>query len=79
MSLVVAKGLLTQPPMAGPMTTGGQSYPTRVACAFEGKEGQIVLDQIQTVNKSRLVRNLGRIGEKTQEDVLTTLAELFAK
>ena len=65
--------------IVAPMSTGGQSYPTRVACTFEGKEGQIVLDQIWTVDKSRLVRNLGRIGEKTQEDVLATLAELFAK
>ncbi|MBI3959379.1 MAG: type II toxin-antitoxin system PemK/MazF family toxin [Chloroflexi bacterium] len=65
--------------IVAPMTTGGQSYPTRVACTFEGKEGQIVLDQMRTVDKSRLVRNLGRIGAKTQEDVLATLAEMFAK
>jgi mRNA interferase MazF len=44
-----------------PMTTQGRHYPTRVACKFQGKPGQIVLDQIRAVDKSRLLRNLGRI------------------
>ena len=65
--------------IVAPMTTGGQSYPTRVACEFEGKEGQIVLDQIRTVDRTRLVRRLGQIDGSTQEEVLTILAELFAK
>jgi mRNA interferase MazF len=38
-----------------PMTTKGRDYPTRIPCMFEGKEGQVVLDQIRTVNKIRLV------------------------
>ena len=62
-----------------PMTTKGRPYPTRVTCRFQGKEGQIVLDQIRTMDKSRLVRKLGRISKSTQTDVLDTLAELFAK
>lgn len=62
-----------------PMTTGGRAYPTRVACEFQGKEGQIVLDQLRTVNKARLVRRLGQIDGPTQEKVLATLAELFSK
>ena len=65
--------------IVAPMTTRGRPYPTRVACRFQGKEGQIVLDQIRTVDKSRLVRKLGRISESTQENVLGTLAEMFAK
>lgn len=36
-----------------PLTTHGRDYPTRVACKFEGKDGQVVLDQIRTVDKSR--------------------------
>ena len=40
--------------IVAPMTTKGRSYPTRVACTFQGKEGQVVLDQIRTVDKSRL-------------------------
>ncbi len=65
--------------IVAPMTTKGRPYPTRVECAFHGKDGQIVLDQIRTVDKERLVRRLGRIDTQTQADVLTVLAELFAE
>lgn len=54
--------------MIAPMTTKGRPYPTRVACRFQGKEGQIVLDQLRTVDKVRLVKRLGRIDEETQQD-----------
>lgn len=65
--------------IVAPMTTKGQSYPTRVPCEFQGKEGQIVLDQIRTVDKIRLVRKLGRISKSTQREVLVILAEMFAE
>ena len=65
--------------IVAPMTTKGQPYPTRVSCEFQGKDGQIVLDQIRTVDKSRLVRKLGQLSEATQEEVLVTLAEMFAE
>jgi len=65
--------------IVAPMTTKGRSYPTRVACKFQRKEGQIVLDQIRTVDKSRLVRKLGQISKAIQRDVLTTLSEMFAE
>lgn len=65
--------------IVAPMTTRGRPYPTRVACRFQGKEGQIVLDQIRTIDKSRLVRKLGRISKSTQSDVLIMLAEMFAE
>lgn len=61
-----------------PMTTKGRNYPTRVICTFQGKNGQVVLDQIRTIDKSRLVQKLGRIDKRTQEDVLSVLAEMFA-
>ncbi|MBP7960631.1 MAG: type II toxin-antitoxin system PemK/MazF family toxin [Caldilineaceae bacterium] len=61
------------------MTTRGQRYPTRVLCEFQGKEGQVVLDQIRTVDKSRLVKKLGRISKLTQNEVLGTLADMFAE
>lgn len=64
--------------IVAPMTTRGRPYPTRIACCFEGKEGQVVLDQIRTVDKSRLIRELGRLGEPEQAAVLNTLAEMFA-
>jgi mRNA interferase MazF len=60
-----------------PMTTQGQKYPTRVPCKFKGKDGLIVLDQLRTVDKARLVKRLGRLSAETQEDVLTLLAKMF--
>lgn len=65
--------------IVAPMTTKGQAYPSRIACEFEGKQGQIVLDQIRTVDKRRLVRKLGSIGTAEQTGVLETLAEMFAE
>lgn len=64
--------------IVAPMTTKGRPYPTRVACSFQGKEGQVVLDQIRTVDKARLVRRLGRIDADARRGVLDTLAEMFA-
>jgi mRNA interferase MazF len=65
--------------IVAPMTTKGNDYPTRVPCSFQGKKGQVVLDQIRTVDKVRLVQKLGKIDKKTQEEVLSVLAEMFAK
>lgn len=62
-----------------PMTTKGRDYPTRVSCVFQGKAGQVVLDQIRTIDKARLIRKLGRLKKETQAEVLTTLAEMFAE
>ncbi|WP_341527003.1 type II toxin-antitoxin system PemK/MazF family toxin [Nostoc sp. UHCC 0302] len=62
-----------------PMTTKGQAYPTRVACQFQGKDGQIVLDQIRTVDKARLVKHMGKISSDEQRAVLDTLADMFAE
>ena len=64
--------------IVAPMTTKGKSYPTRVACKFQGKQGMIVLDQIRTVDKTRLVQKVGRLDTKTQTEVLRVLGELFA-
>jgi mRNA interferase MazF len=65
--------------IVAPMTTKGQDYPTRVICRFEGKDGQIVLDQIRTVDKARLVKRLGKISASTQKEVLVVLSEMFAE
>lgn len=65
--------------IVAPMTTRGRPYPTRVACRFQGKDGQVVLDQIRTVDKSRLLRELGTINEPAQKDVLAMLARMFAE
>jgi mRNA interferase MazF len=65
--------------IVAPMTTKGRDYPTRVPCRFQGKRGQVVLDQLRTVDKVRLVKRLGRLSPAVQEAVLATLAEMFAR
>ena len=62
-----------------PMTTKGRDYPTRVECQFQGKSGQIVLDQLRTADKTRLVKRLGKLDPAETGAVLETLAELFAR
>jgi mRNA interferase MazF len=64
--------------IVAPLTTRGRPYPTRVPCRFEGTKGQVVLDQIRTVDSARLVRKLGAIDEETMAAVLSTLQEMFS-
>ena len=62
-----------------PMTTKGRDYPTRVPCTFQGVDGQIVLDQIRTVDKTRLAKKLGRLSPAASDRVLNVLIEMFQK
>jgi len=55
-----------------------KEYPTRVRCTLKRKKGQIVLDQIRTFDKARLIKKLGTIGPKAQMDVISVLQQLFA-
>lgn len=64
--------------IVAPMTTASRSYPTRVAVQFQGKDGQIVLDQIRTVDKSRLVKHLGAVSVETAQAVAKVLLEMFS-
>ena len=61
-----------------PMTSAKKEYPTRVSCSFRKKQGQIVIDQLRTVDKARLIQKLGTINSKTQLDVIAALQKLFA-
>ena len=65
--------------LIAPMTSGSHSYPTRVACYFQGKDGTIVLDQLRAADKNRLIKHLGRVTEAEQKAVLASLAEMFAE
>ena len=65
--------------IVAPMTTKGRAYPTRVPCRFKGKSGQVVLDQLRTVDSVRLTRKLGRISKRTGAEVLSVLQEMFAE
>jgi mRNA interferase MazF len=62
-----------------PMTTKGRKYPTRVSCTFQEKEGQVVLDQIRTVDKTRLVKKLGRLDNDATKEVLAVLSVMFTE
>ncbi len=64
--------------IVAPMTTAGKDYPTRVSCTLKKKKGQIVLDQIRTIDKTRLVKKLGTIDPGTQLKVITILQRLFS-
>ena len=64
--------------IVAPMTTKGRVYPTRAPCHFQGKDGHVVLDQLRTVDKTRLVRNLGKIDAATETAILEALARMFA-
>ena len=61
-----------------PMTTKSRNFPTRIACKFEGKNGFIVLDQIRSIDKVRLIKKLGEIDKKIRIAVLEKLQEIFA-
>ena len=60
-----------------PLTSKLRNYPTRVPCRVEGKQGQIVLDQIITVDKIRLVKRIYTLNKLTQTKVLNVLKEMF--
>jgi mRNA interferase MazF len=65
--------------IVAPMTTPGQPYPTRVPCRFQGKNGQIVLDQIRTVDRSRLVKKWGKLTEAQALATLEVLSAMFGE
>ena len=63
--------------IVAPMTTKSRDYPTRVRLRFQRKQGWIVLDQIRTVDKARLVKRLGRIADHEIEQVKDILREML--
>jgi len=64
--------------IVAPMTSKGFSAPFRVPVTHAGSKGLIVLDQLWTVDKVRLVKRQGAVSSKTLISVLATLQELFA-
>lgn len=65
--------------IVAPMTSKGFAAPFRVPVTHGGIRGTIVLDQIRTVDKIRLVKRLGTVSAKILSAVLTTLQEVFAQ
>lgn len=65
--------------IAAPMTTGSRPAPFRVAVRFKGKEGLILLDQMRTLDKARLVKRMGKVEAATLRLALMVLGEMFAE
>ena len=61
-----------------PLTSTLKAYPMRVNCTVDGKQGQVALDQLRSVDKRRLKTKLGKIEDATQKDIINTLIEMFS-
>src|SRR3569623_356178 len=80
--LVVSPDEMNKPlrtAIVAPMTTGSRAAPFRVAVRFKCKDGLILPDQMRTIDKTRLVKRLGRVDAATLRAVLDVLAEMFAE
>ena len=64
--------------IVAPMTTGSKAAPYRIPLRFRGKSGLALLDQLRTLDKSRLAGRLGTIGPKTLQATLNALRQMFA-
>ncbi|MEW6686959.1 MAG: type II toxin-antitoxin system PemK/MazF family toxin [Candidatus Edwardsbacteria bacterium] len=60
-----------------PMTTRSHFYPTRVLVNFEGKDGWVVLDQIRTVDKRRLIKKIGKMDELAIRKIKSIIKEML--
>ena len=65
--------------IVAPMTTVKRPYPTRVEVRFQGKRGQIALDQLRAIDRKRLVRRLGTVPSSTAQSTSDTLLEMFSR
>ena len=64
--------------IVAPMTTGAKPAPFRIAVTFQGRRGRILLDQLRTLDKIRLVKRLGNISPAVLASTLKTLQQVFA-
>ena len=60
------------------LTSSQKTYPTRIDCKFKGKEGQVTLDQIRSVDKMRLVKKLGKMDASTAQSICKKMQSLFS-
>lgn len=65
--------------LVAPMTTAQRPYPTRISVRFQNKRGQVALDQIRVVDRSRVIRKLGVVSEKVGGSVSALLVEMFQR
>jgi len=65
--------------IVAPLTSSHKNYPTKINCQVQSKQGQIVLDQIRTADKVRLIKKIGTINKNTQMKLHKVLIEMFIK
>jgi mRNA interferase MazF len=65
--------------IVAPLTTTVRAYPTRVDLRFQGKAGQVALDQIRAVDRVRLVQKLGVASSRAAQSAASVLCEMFAR
>lgn len=65
-------------PTEGELTSASKDYPARVPCSFRKQQGHVVLDQIRTIDKDRLLKRLGTIDPEVQMEVVSVLQRMFA-
>ncbi len=64
--------------IVAPLTSQHRDFPTRIPIHFKFKPGQIALEQLRVVDKTRLIKPLGKLGDKTRDDVVKVLGEMFS-
>jgi len=62
-----------------PLTSSERPYPTRVPMTFQGRKGQVAVDQLRAVDRERMTRKLGKISPMTAQAISTLLIEMFAR
>jgi len=60
-----------------PMTTKSHNYPTRVQLTFAQKIGWIVLDQLRTVDRKRIIKKIGTLNDETIVKIKNVIHEMF--
>lgn len=64
--------------IVAPMTTGSRPAPYRIPLRFSGKNGLVLLDQIRTLDKTRLTMRVGAVSPTALQSTLVTLQQIFA-
>lgn len=65
--------------IVAPMTTSERPYPTRVTVTFQGRRGQVAVDQLRAVDRQRLLKKLGKISPLAAQAISSALVEMFVR
>jgi mRNA interferase MazF len=64
--------------IVAPLTSMVRAYPSRVRISFQGREGDVALDQLRAVDRSRLLKRTGTVSSDAKQRILGTLVEMWA-